>query len=155
MSILVDAAQCRRRGLPQADFFLWNDDFEFTTRLLRGTIGLLCPASVVVHKTKTFGSTDADPGDTVLLRGPEQDLDAQGSRRSPRRSGSCTAGATLRRWAARTPGRPTGASSPPHSAGASPPGCGPARGPTSEVLAAAGLTLPGPAVADPAQPHLR
>jgi rhamnopyranosyl-N-acetylglucosaminyl-diphospho-decaprenol beta-1,3/1,4-galactofuranosyltransferase len=63
VSVLVEADQCRRRGLPQADFFLWNDDFEFTTRLLRGGVGLLCPGSVVVHKTKTFGSTDVDPGD--------------------------------------------------------------------------------------------
>ncbi len=62
VSVLVDAAECRRRGLPQADYFLWNDDFEFTTRLLRGNAGLLCPASVVVHKTATFGSTNVDPG---------------------------------------------------------------------------------------------
>ena len=62
VSVLVDAGECRRRGLPQADYFLWNDDFEFTTRLLRGNTGLLCPASVVVHKTATFGSTNTDPG---------------------------------------------------------------------------------------------
>jgi len=62
VSILVDAAECRRRGLPQADYFLWNDDFEFTTRLLRGNTGLLCPASVVVHKTATFAATNVDPG---------------------------------------------------------------------------------------------
>jgi GT2 family glycosyltransferase len=63
VSILVEAADCRERGLPRADFFLWNDDFEFTTRLLRGRPGLLCPDSVVTHKTQTFGSTDTDPGD--------------------------------------------------------------------------------------------
>ena len=63
VSILVDAGVCRRRGLPRADYFLWNDDFEFTTRLLRGHPGLLCPASVVVHKTAAFGSTDTDPGE--------------------------------------------------------------------------------------------
>lgn len=63
VSILVDAAACRRRGLPRADFFLWNDDFEFTTRLMRGNIGLLCPASLVVHKTKYFGGTNVDPGE--------------------------------------------------------------------------------------------
>ncbi len=62
VSILVDAAHCRDRGLPQADYFLWNDDFEFTMRLLRGHRGVLCPASVVIHKTATFGSTDVDPG---------------------------------------------------------------------------------------------
>jgi rhamnopyranosyl-N-acetylglucosaminyl-diphospho-decaprenol beta-1,3/1,4-galactofuranosyltransferase len=62
VSILVDAAECQRRGLPQADYFLWNDDFEFTTRLLRGNVGMLCPASVAVHKTATFGATNVDPG---------------------------------------------------------------------------------------------
>ena len=61
VSILVTADLCRARGLPQADYFLWNDDFEFTARLLRGQAGLLCPASVVVHKTATFGSTEPTP----------------------------------------------------------------------------------------------
>lgn len=67
VSILVDAGRCRERGGPVADYFLWNDDFEFTTRMLRGGIGLLCPASVVVHKTRTFGSTDADPGERFFF----------------------------------------------------------------------------------------
>src|SRR6476469_272149 len=62
VSVLIDADVVRERVLPVADYFLWNDDFEFTTRLLRGNVGLLCPASVVVHKTRTFGSTDVDPG---------------------------------------------------------------------------------------------
>jgi GT2 family glycosyltransferase len=62
VSILVDASACRQHGLPLADYFLWNDDFEFTARLLRRSRGLLCTSSVVVHKTATFGSTDADPG---------------------------------------------------------------------------------------------
>ncbi len=63
VSIVIDAALCRARGVPVADYFLWNDDFEFSTRLLRGNIGLLCPRSVVVHKTRTYGSTDVDPGE--------------------------------------------------------------------------------------------
>ncbi|CAN5775639.1 glycosyltransferase [soil metagenome] len=63
VSILLDAATVRERGLPVADYFLWNDDFELTTRLLRGRVGLLCPTSVVEHRTTTFGSTDADPGE--------------------------------------------------------------------------------------------
>jgi GT2 family glycosyltransferase len=67
VSILVDAPECRRLGGPVADYFLWNDDFEFTTRLLRRGRGLLCPASVVVHKTRTFGSTDADPGERFFF----------------------------------------------------------------------------------------
>ena len=63
VSIMCDAGAVAERGLPVADYFLWNDDFEYTTRLIRGGVGLSCPASVVVHKTKVFGSTDADPGD--------------------------------------------------------------------------------------------
>ncbi|WP_067793315.1 glycosyltransferase [Actinomadura formosensis] len=62
VSVLIDARHVRERGLPIADYFLWNDDFEFTMRILRGRRGLLSRDSVVVHKTVTFGSTDADPG---------------------------------------------------------------------------------------------
>ncbi len=63
VSIMCDARVVRDRGLPLADYFLWNDDFEYSTRLIRGRVGLYVPASVVVHKTRTFGSTDADPGE--------------------------------------------------------------------------------------------
>ncbi|WP_109774928.1 glycosyltransferase [Quadrisphaera granulorum] len=63
VSMLVDASAVRRHGLPVADYFLWNDDFEYSTRLLRHGVGLYVPTSVVEHRTKTFGSTDADPGE--------------------------------------------------------------------------------------------
>jgi GT2 family glycosyltransferase len=63
VSLMCDAARVRERGLPVADYFLWNDDFEYSTRLIRGGTGLYCPASVVVHKTRVFGATDADPGE--------------------------------------------------------------------------------------------
>ena len=67
VSVLIDASAVRAVGLPIADYFLWNDDFEFTTRLLRGRRGYLCERSVVVHKTKVFGSTDVDPGPRFRL----------------------------------------------------------------------------------------
>jgi GT2 family glycosyltransferase len=63
VSVVVDADVVRERGLPLADYFLWNDDFEFTSRLIRDKPALSCPDSVVVHKTATFGSTDSDPGE--------------------------------------------------------------------------------------------
>ena len=63
VSIMCDVTTVRERGLPVADYFLWNDDFEYSTRLIRGGVGLSVPDSVVVHKTKVFGSTDADPGE--------------------------------------------------------------------------------------------
>jgi len=63
VSVLIDAARAREVGLPVADYFLWNDDFEFSARMLRGRRGLGCPASVVVHKTTKFGGTQEDPGE--------------------------------------------------------------------------------------------
>jgi rhamnopyranosyl-N-acetylglucosaminyl-diphospho-decaprenol beta-1,3/1,4-galactofuranosyltransferase len=97
VSVLVEADQVRRRGLPQADFFLWNDDFEFTARLLRGDTGLLCPASIVVHKTKNFGSTDVDPGGRFFYEVRNKIWTLRtGSLALPERA--LYGGATLRRW---------------------------------------------------------
>lgn len=62
VSMLVRASRVRTLGLPIADYFIWNDDFEFSTRMLRGARGVFAPASVVVHKTAKLGSTDVDPG---------------------------------------------------------------------------------------------
>ena len=49
VSILIDLQRTREVGLPEAGFFLWNDDFEFTARLVRDRRALYCPASTVVH----------------------------------------------------------------------------------------------------------
>lgn len=62
VSMFVRASVARERGLPITDYFIWNDDFEYSTRILRGNRGLAVPASVVVHKTKALASTDFDPG---------------------------------------------------------------------------------------------
>jgi rhamnopyranosyl-N-acetylglucosaminyl-diphospho-decaprenol beta-1,3/1,4-galactofuranosyltransferase len=62
VSLLVDVRAIADFGLPVADYFLWNDDFEYTTRILRKHSGFIATRSVVVHKTKVFGSTDVDPG---------------------------------------------------------------------------------------------
>jgi len=62
VSVLLDSRAVWERGLPNAAYFLWNDDFEYTSRLLRGRVGLYVPASRVVHLTKVFGASDADPG---------------------------------------------------------------------------------------------
>jgi rhamnopyranosyl-N-acetylglucosaminyl-diphospho-decaprenol beta-1,3/1,4-galactofuranosyltransferase len=67
VSMFVAAAAVRQWGLPIADYFIWNDDFEFSTRLLRHGRGVFVPASVVVHKTKLLGSTDLDPGERFFF----------------------------------------------------------------------------------------
>ncbi len=85
VSLLVASDAVRVGGLPEADFFLWNDDFEFSTRLLRDRVGLYCPASVVEHRTKTFGSTRCRPRRALLLRGAQQGVDVYPQRRPCRR----------------------------------------------------------------------
>lgn len=62
VSLLIDARAIREFGLPIAEYFLWNDDFEYSSRILRCYTGYIVQNSVVVHKTKVFGSTDVDPG---------------------------------------------------------------------------------------------
>lgn len=62
VSMLVRADAVRANGLPVTDYFIWNDDFEYSTRVLRKGRGLHVPASVVVHKTKALAATDVDPG---------------------------------------------------------------------------------------------
>jgi GT2 family glycosyltransferase len=142
VSILVDAAACRRRGLPQAGYFLWNDDFEFTTRLLRGQAGWLCPASVAVHKTATFGSTDADPGPRFFYEVRNKIWTLRASAPLAPWERVLYGGSTLRRWArtfARS--RDRGALARAFGRGVA---AGVRSGPpaTGEVLAAAGVTLP-------------
>ncbi|MBT2208183.1 glycosyltransferase [Actinomadura sp. NEAU-AAG7] len=99
VSVLVDAAAVRERGLPVADYFLWNDDFEFTTRLLRGRRGLLCPASVAVHKTRAFGGTETDPGDRFFYEVRNKIWLFTGSRGLAPPERVLYAGSTARRWA--------------------------------------------------------
>lgn len=99
VSILIDAATCRQRGLPIADYFLWNDDFEYTTRILRGNPGLLCPASVVIHKTSTFGSTDTDPGERFFFEVRNKLWTLRSSAPLATHERLLYGGATLRRWA--------------------------------------------------------
>jgi len=141
VSILVDADVCRKRGLPQADYFLWNDDFEYTTRLLRGQAGLLCPASVVVHKTATFGSTDADPGPRFFYEVRNKVWTLRTRSLAPAER-VLYGGATLRRWArtfAKSPDRRALWSSLVKGIAA---GVRTRPRPTAEVLASAGLAVP-------------
>ena len=76
VSILIDADVCRRRGAPVADYFLWNDDFEFSTRILRGNVGLLCPPECGRAQDAHLRLDRCRPGRAFLLRGAQQGVDA-------------------------------------------------------------------------------
>lgn len=108
VALLVDADAVRADGLPVADYFLWNDDFEFTTRLLRTRRGVWSRGSVVEHRTRVFGGTDADPGERFVLevRNKVWLFTRAGSLGA--RDTALYGGATVRRWArtvARSPRR--------------------------------------------------
>jgi len=62
VAIMLNAAHCRRTGLPYADYFIWGDDTEYSGRLLREGHGIQVHTSVVEHRTKTFASWQTDPG---------------------------------------------------------------------------------------------
>jgi len=51
VSMLVHRRLIEAHGLPIAGYFLWNDDVEFSARLLRHEFGVMVPDSIVVHKT--------------------------------------------------------------------------------------------------------
>jgi rhamnopyranosyl-N-acetylglucosaminyl-diphospho-decaprenol beta-1,3/1,4-galactofuranosyltransferase len=51
VSVLIRRSVVDEFGLPFADYFIWNDDTEYTARLLRRQFGVAVPRSVVVHKT--------------------------------------------------------------------------------------------------------
>ncbi len=51
VSILVHRDAISRCGLPDARYFMWGDDGEYTARLLRTGTGYTVPASIVHHHT--------------------------------------------------------------------------------------------------------
>jgi hypothetical protein len=81
-----------------ADYFIWNDDFEFSCRLLKEGTGLAVEGSVVEHRTKVFGTTDADPGERFFYEVRNKVwLFTRTDSLAPRER-LVYAGSTLRRW---------------------------------------------------------
>jgi rhamnopyranosyl-N-acetylglucosaminyl-diphospho-decaprenol beta-1,3/1,4-galactofuranosyltransferase len=103
VSVLLDAGAVRECGLPVADYFLWNDDFEYTLRLLRGRLGLLCPSSIAVHRT---ASPAFDPGARFFYEVRNKTWLFTRSRCLAPGERLLYAGSTLRRWAVAFAGSP-------------------------------------------------
>jgi rhamnopyranosyl-N-acetylglucosaminyl-diphospho-decaprenol beta-1,3/1,4-galactofuranosyltransferase len=98
VSMLVAAERVRATGLPVADYFIWNDDFEYSTRLLRRGRGLFVKGSVVVHKTKARADTDSDPGARFFYEVRNKVWLLAFSRGLGPAEKVMYTGATLRRW---------------------------------------------------------
>lgn len=52
VSALVHRRAVDEHGLPNARYFIWSDDLEYTGRILRRDAGYVVPASVVHHATQ-------------------------------------------------------------------------------------------------------
>ena len=98
VSMLARVDAVRAAGLPIADYFIWNDDFEYSTRLLRRGLGLHVPASVVVHKTRALGSTDVDPGERFYFEVRNKVWMLRHSRGLAAHEKALYGAATVRRW---------------------------------------------------------
>jgi len=53
VSLLVYGGAVAEYGYPRKEFFVWNDDVEYTHRITRKGVGVLAPKSIVVHKSKS------------------------------------------------------------------------------------------------------
>lgn len=56
LGVLVSLEAARAAHLPIADFFIWGDDVEYTTRLGRVSGGACIPASTLVHESPEMQS---------------------------------------------------------------------------------------------------
>ncbi|WP_270584491.1 glycosyltransferase family 2 protein [Bacillus smithii] len=53
VSLLLHRKVIEQNGLPLKEYFIWNDDLEYTSRILKNGFGVLNPKSIVIHKTKS------------------------------------------------------------------------------------------------------
>ena len=62
VSCLVHRRAIDAYGYPEPGYFIWNDDLEYTARVLRHETGYWVPSSVVYHDTPTPHTTMTDSG---------------------------------------------------------------------------------------------
>jgi len=67
VSVLIARRAVKRYGYPIADYFIWGDDLEYTSRILRHEHGLLVPGSIVCHKAAHEGTKPAPPDRLFLV----------------------------------------------------------------------------------------
>ena len=52
VSLLLHRSAVDRFGLPEAKYFIWSDDIEYTARITRSAKGFIATRSVATHKTE-------------------------------------------------------------------------------------------------------
>lgn len=63
VSMLLKKQCINESGLPLANYFIWNDDVEYSGRVLKNQQGYLVSDSVVIHKTKEKYTPFSQSGD--------------------------------------------------------------------------------------------
>ncbi|WP_395319484.1 glycosyltransferase family 2 protein [Fructilactobacillus frigidiflavus] len=58
VSMLVSNKAIERLGLPIKEFFIWGDDKEYSSRIIKKMGGYFVPESIVRHQTKTNTTVD-------------------------------------------------------------------------------------------------
>ncbi|MCM1404775.1 MAG: hypothetical protein NC133_04755, partial [Prevotella sp.] len=58
VSLLVKTSIVEKIGLPISDFFIWGDDWEYTSRIANHYTGYLVTSSVVTHHSPCNISVD-------------------------------------------------------------------------------------------------
>ncbi len=63
VSMLIHRSLVEKYGYPIKDYFIWNDDYEYSARILRHEFGIAVPDSLVCHKTQKKHIPVFDSGD--------------------------------------------------------------------------------------------
>lgn len=67
VSCLVNGRVARDEDPPIPGYFIWNDDVEYTSRLLKHRNGYFVPASIVIHATKKRYTSHQEIGDRFFF----------------------------------------------------------------------------------------
>lgn len=63
VSFMVARSAVEQHGLPLKEYFIWNDDVEYSARILKDTTGYLVLESRVIHKTRAKYTPITTTGD--------------------------------------------------------------------------------------------
>jgi GT2 family glycosyltransferase len=68
VSTMIHRSAVSQHGLPQAEYFVWLDDMEYTGRILRNGHGYMVPESVALHWTPQAYNTLTDTRDRFYYK---------------------------------------------------------------------------------------
>jgi rhamnopyranosyl-N-acetylglucosaminyl-diphospho-decaprenol beta-1,3/1,4-galactofuranosyltransferase len=83
VSVAIHRRAVNRFGLPLEHYFIWGDDVEYTSRLLRDETGYLVPESIVYHWTPSPHPAAAPTSDRFYFHARNSLLLLRGSSLSP------------------------------------------------------------------------